>query len=114
MRGTIMSAIFRAVGLTRQHEQDYIGELASIRWEIEFLEDFIDESRSHRSLAPMVEDLRERELLIKRALLELELPPMPDAMRHPFTRRRTPDEEEYIMELIKKHSGRRKKPVLAE
>jgi hypothetical protein len=104
-----MNAIFIALGIDRQHEREYISELVSLRREIDFLEDFIDESPRHRSLSPVVEDLRERESLIKKALQEPTLPSLPDEMRNPFTRRRTPAEVEYIKELIKKCGGRRAK-----
>ena len=104
----MMTALSRALNTYRPHEQDYVTELVSLRREIEFLENFIDESPSHRSLAPAVEDLRERESLIRKALKESELPPLPYELRNPFTRRRTPDEKEYIRQLIKKHSGKRR------
>ena len=105
-----MRALSRALQTYRPNEQDYLTELVSLRREIEFLEDFIDESSSHRSLAPAIEDLRERESAIKKALLESELPPVPDELRNPFTRQRTPEEKEYIRRLIKKHSKKRAKP----
>jgi len=104
----MMTALSRALNNYRPNEQDYMTELVSLRREIEFLEDFIGESPSHRSLAPAIEDLQERETAIKKALQESELPPVPDEMRNPFTRRRTPEETEYIRQLIKKHSGKRK------
>jgi RecB family exonuclease len=107
-----MNAIFRALGINRQHEQDYINELVSIRREKEILLEFLDESLDHRSLAPVIEDLEERERAIKAALQEPELPPMPDAMRNPFTRRRTPEETEYIRQLIEKHGEKRAKPIV--
>jgi len=110
----MMTALSRALNNYRPHEQDYVTELVSIRKEIEFLEDFVDESPSHRSLAPAIEDLRERESAIKKALQESELPPVPDELRNPFTRRRTPEEMEYIRQLIKKHSGKRAKTIQAE
>ena len=103
----MITALSRALNTYRPHERDYMTELVSLRREIVFLEDFIDESPSHRSLAPAVEDLRERETLIRKALQESELPPVPDELRNPFTRRRTPEETEYIRQLIKKHSGKR-------
>jgi RecB family exonuclease len=106
-----MNAIFRALGFNRQHEQDYINELVSIRREKEILLDFLDESRSHRSLTPVVEDLEERETAIKAALQEAELPPLSDELRNPFTRQRTPEETEYIKELIQRHGGKRTKTV---
>jgi len=109
-----MSAISRALQTYRPHEQDYMTELVSLQWEINFLLDFIGESPSHRSLAPAIEDLRERESAIKKALQESELPPVPDELRNPFTRRRTPEETEYIRQLIKKHSGKRRKPEPVE
>ena len=96
-----MRALSRALKIYRPNEQDYMIELVSLRKEIEFLEDFIDESPSHRSLAPAIEDLRERESLIKKALQESELPPVPDALRNSFTRPRTPAEKEYIRLLLK-------------
>ena len=104
-----MSAILGALQTYRPNEREYITELVNLRREIEFLEDFIDESPSHRSLAPAIEDLRERESLIKKALQESTLPPVPDELLTPFTRPRTPDEKEYIRQLIKKHSGKRVK-----
>ena len=99
----MMTALSRVLNTYRPNEQDYMTELFSLRREIEFLEDFIDESSSHRSLAPAIEDLRERETAIKKALQESELPPVPDELRNPFTRPRTPDEKEYIRQLIRKH-----------
>ena len=78
------------------------------------MEDFIDESPSHRSLAPAIEDLRERESAIKKALRESELPPVPDELRNPFTRQRTPEETEYIRQLIRKCGGKRAKAVPVE
>jgi len=110
----MMTALSRALNDYRPHEQDYLTELASLQWEIDFLLDFIDESPSHRSLAPAIEDLRERESAIKKALQESELPPVPDELRNPFTRQRTPDEKEYIRQLIKKHSGKQAKKILVE
>ena len=89
----------------RPNEWEYLSELASIRKEIEFLEDFIDQSPSHRSLTPAIEDLSEREALIKKALQESELPPIPDELRNLFTRQRTPAEQEYIRELVRKYGG---------
>jgi hypothetical protein len=56
-----MRALSRALKIYRPNEQDYMIELVSLRKEIEFLEDFIDESPSHRSLAPAIEDLSERQ-----------------------------------------------------
>ena len=104
----MMTALSRALQTYRPNEQEYVTELVSLRREIEFLEDFIDESPSHRSLAPAIEDLQERESRIRKALQEAELPPVPDELRNPFTRRRTPEETEYIRQLVKKHSGKRK------
>ena len=101
----MMTALSRALNTYRPHEQDYVTELVSLRREIEFLENFIDESPSHRSLAPAIEDLRERESQIRKALKGSELPPVPDELRNPFTRRRTPEETEYIRQLIKKCVG---------
>ena len=106
-----MRAITRALNIERLNEREYRAELASIRKEIEFLLDFIEESPSHRTLSPVVEDLMEKEWGIERALQESTLPPMPDKLRNPFTRPRTPAEKEYIRKLIKKHSGKRGKPV---
>ena len=107
----MMTAFSRAFQINRPHERDYKTELVNLRREIEFLEDFIDESPSHRSLTPAIEDLRERETLIRKALQESELPPVPDELRNPFTRRRTLEETEYIRQLIKKHSKKRAKSV---
>jgi hypothetical protein len=95
-----MRAIARALNHYRPNEREYIIELDRIRWEIEFLLDFIDEAPINRSLYPVVEDLREKETLIKRALRKLELPPIPDELRNPFTRQRTHAEQEYTKELI--------------
>ena len=109
-----MTAVARAFNIYRPNERQYIAELDSIRWEIDFLENFICESPSHRSLAPMVEVLTEKVSLIERALCEPELPPLPDELRNPYTRPRTPEEQEYIRGLIKKYSGKRRKPVPVE
>ena len=110
----MMTALSRALNEYRPHERDYMTELVSLRREIEFLEDFIDESPSHWSLAPAIEDLREHESAIRKALQESELPPVPDELRNPFTRRRTPEETEYIRQLIKKCGGKRTKTVQTE
>ena len=85
----------------RLHEREYRAELDSIRWEIEFLLDFLQEDRSHLSLAPILEDFLEQEALIERALRRPTLPPLPDKLRNPFTRPRTPAEKEYIRLLLK-------------
>jgi hypothetical protein len=109
-----MTALSRALQTYRPHEQDYIAELVGIRKEIEFLQDFIDESPRHRSLKPAIEDLRERESLIRKALQESELPPMPDELRNPFTKPRSPEDAEYIRALVKQFGGKRKKTVPAD
>ena len=100
-----MRAFSRAFKTYRQHEQDYLNELVSLQREIDFLQDFIDESPKYRSLEPVIDDLRERQTLIKAALQEPELPPMSDELCNPFTQPRTPDETAYIKELIKKSGG---------
>jgi len=104
-----MRAFSRVFQTYRLNERQYIKELVSIRKEIDFLLDFIAESPKHRSLAPAVEDLRERESAIKRALQEPELPPLPDELRNPFTRERTPEETEYIRGLIRENDEKRTK-----
>lgn len=106
-----MSALSRALNIYRPHERAYLTELNSIRWEINFLLDFIAESPANRSLSPMVDVLREKETLIKKALRESDLPPLPDELRNPYTRPRTPAEKEYIKALIKRHDKKRRKPV---
>ena len=50
----MMRAISRALNIERLNEREYRVELASIRREIEFLLDFIEESPSHRTLSPVV------------------------------------------------------------
>jgi len=107
----IMRAFERAFQIYRPNERQYIIELERIQWEIKFLLDFIDESPSNRSLYPAVEDLRERETAIKKALQESVLPPIPDELRNPYTRPRTPEETAYIKGLIKKYGEKRVKPV---
>ena len=109
-----MKALERALRINCPHEREYLKELVGLRREIEFLENFIDESPSHRSLTPMVEGLEERVSLIRQILRRPELPPMSNELRNPFTRQRTPDETEYIKQLIRKHSGKRIKPVPVE
>jgi hypothetical protein len=109
-----MRAFSRAFRVHRPHEREYIAELVSIRKEIEFLLDFMEESPSNRTLYPVVEDFMEKEMLIERALRRSTLPPLPDELRNPLTRPRTPAEKEYIRQLIKKHSGKRAKPVPVE
>ena len=96
-----MSALSRALQTYRPHEQDYIAELDSIRWEIEFLLDFITVISSHKSAYLAIEDLEKRETLIKKALRRPILPPFPDDLRNPFTRSRTPAQREHIRQLIK-------------
>jgi hypothetical protein len=103
-----MNALTRALYPYRQHEREYRKELVILQREIEFLEDFIDESPRNRSLSPVVEDLEERVIMIWKALQEPVLPPLPDTMRNPFTRPRTPAENEYIRELIKRCEERTK------
>ena len=88
----------------RQHEQDYRNELDSIRWEIEFLLDFVYESPSNRTLSPAVVDLLEREALIERALRRPTLPPLPYEWRNPFDRPLTPEQAVYLKKLMKKYS----------
>jgi len=109
-----MRAFSRVFQTYRLNERQYITELVSIRKEIDFLLDFIAKSPKHRSLTPAVEDLRERETLIKGALEGSELPPIPDELRNPFTRQRTPEETEYIRGLIREYDERRIKSVPVE
>jgi hypothetical protein len=98
-----MKALTKVFQTFRPNERQYLVELDSIRKEIEFLLNFIEESPSHRTLSPMVEDLMEKEWRIERALRRSTLPPLPDELRNPFTRPRTPAEMEYIRKLMKKH-----------
>ena len=103
-----MRALTRALNSYRPNEREYLTELASIRWEIEFLLDFAQESASNRTLSPVVVDLLEREALIERALRLPTLPPLPYELRNPFDRPLSPDKAEYIKKLMKKHGGKRK------
>jgi hypothetical protein len=96
-----MKALSRALTHYRPNEREYIAELDGISKKIVFLLDFIDQSPSHRSLYPVVEDLEVKEMLIKRALRRPTLPPMTDELRNPFTRRRTLAKREYIRQLLK-------------
>ena len=109
-----MKALTKVFQTFRPNERQYLAELDSIRKEIEFLLNFIEESPSHRTLSPMVEDLMEREMLIERALRRPTLPPLPDELRNPHTKPRTPKEQEYIRQLIKKHSRKRTETVPGE
>ena len=109
-----MRAVTLALNHYRLNERECLTELVSIRREIDFLLDFIDQSPSHRSLTPAVEDLRERETAIEKALQETILPPIPDELRNPFTKPRTPDEREYIKELVRRHDERCGKTIPAE
>ena len=106
-----MKALTKVFQTYRPNERQYLVELDSIRMEIEFLLDFMEKSPSNRTLYPMVEDLMEKEWCIERALRRPTLPPIPDELRNPFTRPRTPEETAYIKGLIKKYSGKRVKPV---
>jgi hypothetical protein len=90
----------------RQHEQEYLVELDSIRWEIEFLLDFIDEYPSPQPVYPAIEDLKERETLIMRALEGSELLPLPDELRNPFTKPRALAQREHIQKLINDRAKR--------
>ena len=102
-----MRAFSRVFQTYRQHEREYLNELNSIRKEIEFLLEFMEESPSNRTLYPVVEDFMEKEMKIERALRRRKLPPLPDELRNPYTRPKTPAEQEYIRKLIKKYSGKR-------
>ena len=106
-----MKALTKVFQTYRPNERQYIAELASIRKEIEFLLEFMEESPSNRTLYPVVEDFMEKEMKIEVALRRPTLPPIPEELRNPLTRVRTPAENGYIRRLIKKCSGRRKKIV---
>ena len=108
---TIMRAFTRALRIHCPHELEYRTELVKLQREINFLLEFMWEHDYQRFFAPVVRDLTEKETKIKKALCKRTLPPMPDELRNPFTRSRTPAETEYIRQLIKKHSGRRTKSV---
>ena len=110
----MMRAIERALKAYRRNEREYLAELVSIRREIEFLLDFIEESPSNRSLYPVVEDFMEKEMKIETALRRPTLPPLPDELCNPLTRPRTPAEKEYIRQLITRHSGKRTETVPVE
>ena len=68
-----MKALTKVFQTFRPNERQYLVELDSIRKEIEFLLNFIEESPSHRTLSPMVEDLMEKEWRIERTLRRMEL-----------------------------------------
>jgi hypothetical protein len=83
------------------HEQDYRNELVKLQHEINFLLEFMWEHGYQRYCAAVGQDLTEKETKIKKALCKRTLPPMPDELRNPFTRPRTPEEVEYIKSLRK-------------
>ena len=87
----------------RQHEKDYRNELASIREEIEWLLEFVQESPSNRTLSPAVVDLLEREALIERALRRPVLPPLPYKLRNPFDRPLSPAKARFVKRLVEKY-----------
>ena len=62
----------------------------------------------------MRKPLMEKEWRIERALRRPTLPPLPDELRNPLTRVRTPAETEYIKELMRRHSGKRTETVPVE
>jgi hypothetical protein len=100
------TAFERTFQNSRQNEQEYLTELDSIRWEIEFLLEFTEEYQSPQPVYPAIEDLKERETQILEALQESELPPIPDELRNPFTKSRTLAQREHIQKLIKDRAKR--------
>ena len=96
-----------ALKIYKPHELEYRTELVRLQREINFLLEFMWEHDYQRYFAPVVQELSEKETRIKKALCRRTLPPLPDELRNPFTRQRTPAEMEYIRELSKKVGGKR-------
>ena len=90
----------------RLHEQEYRNELNSVRWEIEFILEFMNGYQSPQSVYPAIEDLKKRERLIKRALRKPTLLPIPDELRNPFTKTRPLAQREHIKKIIKSRGMR--------
>ena len=66
----------------RLHELEYRNALASIQ---SSLENLLTAPPSLQALVPLsIKKLRQRESLIKQALLEPTLPPLPDSLRNPL------------------------------
>jgi hypothetical protein len=107
-----MKALERALKIHRPHELEYRNELIKIQREINFLLEFMWEHDYQRFFAPMVQELTEKETKIKKALCKKTLPPMPDELRNPFTRPRTPEETEYIKNLVR-DDGKRAKSIVS-
>ena len=86
----------RAKENDRLHERDYLDQLGGIQWEIEYWKGFMEKHDYRQFYAPMVEALKHRELLLRQALQQPILPPLPDELRNPFDIPPTPDETEFI------------------
>jgi len=90
-----------ALKIYKPHELEYRTELVRLQREINFLLEFMWEHNYQRYFAPVVQELTEKETKIKKALCRRTLPPLPDELRNPFTRQRTPAEMEYLKNLGK-------------
>ena len=80
----------------RLYEREYLDQLDGIRWEIECQSASLWRNPCRWLFCPVVKDLKRREKLIKRALRQPILPPLPDELRNPFDIPPTPVEVEFL------------------
>jgi hypothetical protein len=80
----------------RPHELEYRSELGSIQWEIKCQRASLWKHPYQWLFSPVIKDLKQRATLIKRALREPALPPLPDTMRNPLNVPPTPVEIEFL------------------
>ena len=85
-----------ALKIHRPNEQEYHTELDSIRREIEYWTWCMREHGYQRIYSLMVDDLKERELLLKEALRRPALMPLSKELCNPFNVPATPDEVEFL------------------
>ena len=80
----------------RPNEQDYRNELDSIRREIAYWTWHKEERGYQQVYSLILDDLQEKELLLKEALRRPALLPLSKELRNPFDLPPTPDEVEFL------------------
>ena len=84
-----------ALKIHRPNEREYRAELDSIQRDIGYWSWHIEHG-NQRIYSLIVEDLKERELLLKEALRRPALLPLSKELRNPFDLPPTPDEVEFL------------------
>ena len=94
--------------MKREHEQDYLDELAHIQNKRGYLAAVMGDPTLHLLLSPAVEDMRRRESRIKKVLRRPVLPPLTDKLPNPWDSL-TPEDQEFLRQCFEEDRKEREK-----